>query len=46
MTPKRRERVDTNRPTQVWRALQELSITMIPAYSPQARGRMERNDGT
>jgi aryl-alcohol dehydrogenase-like predicted oxidoreductase len=25
------------------RALRELGIGMIPAYSPQARGRMERN---
>ena len=43
VTPKRGERVDTSRPTQVGRALQDLSIKMIPAYSPQARGRMERN---
>jgi len=27
----------------VGRALQELGIQMIPAYSPQARGRMERS---
>ena len=46
VTPKRGERVDTSRPTQVGRALQELSIKMIPAYSPQARGRMERSYGT
>jgi len=46
VTPKRGERVDTGRPTQVGRALTELSIKMIPAYSPQARGRMERNYGT
>jgi len=47
VTPKRGERVDTSRrPTQVGRALQELGIRMIPAYSPQARGRMERNYGT
>jgi transposase len=46
VTPKRGERVDTGRPTQVGRALQELGIQMIPAYSPQARGRMERNYGT
>jgi hypothetical protein len=26
--------------------LQELGIQMIPAYSPQARGRSERNFGT
>jgi transposase len=29
-------------PTQVQRALQELGISLIPANSPQARGRMER----
>jgi transposase len=43
VTPKRGQPVDTTRPTQVGRALQELGIRMIPAYSPQARGRMERN---
>ena len=37
------ERVDPNRPTQVGRALEQLGIRLIPAYSPQARGRMERN---
>lgn len=46
VTPKRGERVDASRPTQVGRALQELGVKMIPAYSPQARGRMERNYGT
>jgi transposase len=46
VTPKRGERVATGRPTQVGRALQELGIKMIPAYSPQARGRMERSYGT
>jgi len=46
VTPKRGERVDASRPTQVGRALQELGVRMIPAYSPQARGRMERNYGT
>ena len=46
MTPKRGERVDESRPTQVGRALQELGVKMIPAYSPQARGRSERNFGT
>jgi hypothetical protein len=35
--------VDASRPTQVERALQELGIKMIPAYSPQARGRMEQS---
>lgn len=46
VTPKRGERVDTGHPTQVGRALQELGIKMIAAYSPQARGRMERSYGT
>jgi transposase len=46
VTPKRGERVDPGRPTQVGRALQELGIKMIPAYSPQARGRMERSYAT
>ena len=46
VTPKRGERVDANRPTQVGRALQELGVKMIPAYSPQARGRSERSFGT
>jgi hypothetical protein len=46
VTPKRGERIDPSRPTQVGRALQELGIRMIPAYSPQARGRSERNFGT
>ena len=34
------------RPTQFRRALGELGIEMIPAYSPQARGRSERAFGT
>jgi len=46
VTPKRGERVDHSRPTQVGRALQELGVKMIAAYSPQARGRSERNFGT
>ncbi len=46
VTPRRGERVDAGRPTQVGRALQELGIKMIPAYSPQARGRMERSYAT
>ncbi|HLD78199.1 MAG TPA: helix-turn-helix domain-containing protein, partial [archaeon] len=33
-------------PTQVQRALQELGSQLIPANSPQARGRMERLFGT
>ena len=46
VTPKRGEKVDRGRPTQVGRALQELAVKMIAAYSPQARGRSERNFGT
>jgi transposase len=38
-----RGRVDHTKLTQVGRALQELGVKMIPAYSPQARGRSERN---
>lgn len=34
--------VDKTRLTQVHRALQQLGITLIPAYSPEARGRSER----
>jgi hypothetical protein len=30
-------------PTQIGRALQELGIAWIPAHSPQAKGRVERN---
>ena len=41
-TPKAGEAVDRQRLTQVGRALRELGIQMIPAYSPQARGRSER----
>jgi len=46
LTPKAGEPVDKHRVTQVGRALKELGIQMIPAYSPQARGRCERNFGT
>jgi transposase len=46
VTPKRGEAVDKNRPTQVGLALQELGVKMIAAYSPEARGRSERNFGT
>ena len=35
-------KVDKTRPTQVHRALHQLGITLIPAYSPEARGRSER----
>ena len=45
-TPKAGERVDAHRLTHVGRAMRELGMQMIPAYSPQARGRSERNFGT
>jgi transposase len=45
-TPKAGGPVDHERLTQVGRALKELGIQMIPAYSPQARGRGERRFGT
>jgi len=43
LTPRAGEEVDRGRLTQVGRALTQLGIEMIPAYSPQARGRGERN---
>jgi transposase len=43
VTTRAGERVESERLTQVGRALQQLGIRLIPAYSPQARGRMERN---
>jgi len=43
VTPKAGGKVDLERLTQVGRALKELGIKMIPAYSPQARGRQERS---
>jgi transposase len=46
VTPKEGGKVDPTRLTQVGRALQELGVRMVPAYSPQARGRSERNFGT
>ena len=46
LTPKAGEPVDRQALTQVGRALRELGIQMIPAYSPQARGRSERSFGT
>jgi len=45
-TPKAGGKIDPQRVTQVGRALRELGIGMIPAYSPQARGRSERSFGT
>jgi transposase len=38
--------VDKDRLTQVGRALKQLGIEHIPAYSPEARGRSERMFGT
>jgi transposase len=46
VTRKAGEKVDPHRLTQVGRAMKELGVQMIPAYSPQARGRCERNFGT
>ena len=46
VTPKAGQPVDKHRLTQVGRALKELGVQMIPAYSPPARGRSERNFGT
>jgi transposase len=45
-TPKAGEAVDKDRLTQVGRALEQLGIEHIPAYSPEARGRSERMFGT
>lgn len=45
-TPKAGAKVDHATLTQVGRAMQELGVEMIPAYSPEARGRSERNFGT
>jgi hypothetical protein len=46
LTPKVGGKVDPHRLTPVGRALRELGMQMIPAYSPQARGRSERSFGT
>lgn len=46
LTPTAKGKVDRQRVTQVGRALRDLGVQMIPAYSPQARGRSERNFGT
>lgn len=45
-TPEAGGKVDKGRLTQVGRALHQLSIRHIAAYSPQARGRSERMFGT
>jgi transposase len=41
-TPTAGGKVDRDNPTQVGRALGQLGIELIPAYSPEARGRSER----
>jgi hypothetical protein len=46
VTVKEGEKVDKQRLTQVGRAMKELGVQMIAAYSPQARGRSERSFGT
>ena len=46
LTPKSGGKVDYERPTQVGRAMKELGVRMIPAYSPQARGRSEHSFST
>jgi hypothetical protein len=45
-TPKAGGPVDRGHPTQIARALEQLGIELILAYSPQARGRCERLFGT
>src|SRR4051794_6258956 len=45
-TPKAGGLVDRQHPTQIARALKQLGIDLILAYSPQARGRCERIFGT
>jgi hypothetical protein len=45
-TTKAGGKVDPDNPTQFGRAMGQLGIEMIPAYSPEARGRSERVFGT
>jgi transposase len=45
-TPSAGGKVDKSNPTQFGRAMAHLGIEMIPAYSPEARGRSERAFGT
>lgn len=45
-TPEANGKVDKENPTQFGRALRQLGIEMIAAYSPEARGRSERAFGT
>jgi len=46
ITPVAGEPPDRERKTQIGRALEQLGIELIPAHSPQARGRCERLFGT
>lgn len=46
LTPEGGGKVDKAHPTQFGRALKQLGIDMIAAYSPEARGRSERAFGT
>jgi hypothetical protein len=50
VTPRAKEsaqqREEADRLTQIGRGLRELGIGWIPAYSPQAKGRVERSFGT
>ena len=41
-TPEVDGRVDKTNPTQFGRAMRQLGVQMVPAYSPEARGRSER----
>lgn len=45
-TPQEGGKVDKENLTQFGRAMNQLGIEMIPAYSPEARGRSERMFGT
>lgn len=45
-TPDADGKVDRDKLTQFGRAMKQLGIDMIPAYSPEARGRSERAFGT
>jgi transposase len=45
-TPEAGGKVDKQNPTQFGRALKQLGIEMIAAYSPEARGRSERTFST
>ena len=45
-TPEAGGKVDKSNPTQVGRALKQLGVQLIHAYSPEARGRSERMFGS